>query len=284
MRSETTTTSFSVQGPAGTQCGDCRGLCPTWSASLECVRTSGNERGRTWTGTFFFLSTFKIVFTEPPRCLECTETAKPPSSWFRGNLQSRRRSFVMLKFRRMSERLECRRNNIKTQIHQTSIFWFFSIKLSTQNKEELKPDVRLSAALKALHNTWFCKRDWSRTELNPVKRSKKLIETFPQENTNKPKPVHHLFVFWVLKTRNLRRADLFASRRPFLVSAVVDHKLINKTVQRGNATDETSLHRDSQIQQNTTDTKGSRPREEPPKTKQIKVQEWLKYCYNIWFE
>lgn len=67
---------------------------------------------------------------------------------------------------------------------------------------------------------------------------------------------------------------MFASRRPFLVSAVVDHKLINKTVQRGNATDETSLHRDSQIQQNTTETKGSRAARrtaelaETPKTKQ----------------
>lgn len=34
---------------------------------------------------------------------------------------------------------------------------------------------------------------------------------------------------------------MFASRRPFLVSAVVDHKLINKTVQRGNTTDETIM-------------------------------------------
>lgn len=33
----------------------------------------------------------------------------------------------MLKLRRTSERLECRRNNIKTQINQTSSFWFLNV-------------------------------------------------------------------------------------------------------------------------------------------------------------
>lgn len=68
----------------------------------------------------------------------------------------------MLKFRWTSERLECRRNNIKTQINQTSILWFLNISdgcraSPSRRRVRMKRNEYLmyghSAASKALHVT-----------------------------------------------------------------------------------------------------------------------------------